>query len=389
MVARSVDGSKKYWITQSMERSRIRRVATRYATAILAVVAANLLRNVLHAMGDSGISPLYFAAVIFSAWFGGLGPGFLATALSGVATAYLLMPQAGTAGGFRDAVLRVLVFTVVAVLTSSLHAALKRAAEASRRARELAEEASAAKSRFLAMVSHELRGPLVPVAMVMDAMENDASLPTPVRRDAQMVRRSVNVELRLIDDLVDLSRIGSGKLNLKLERIDLHDPLAAAVEIALPDAHDAELDLQTELAATDSLVCADAVRLQQIFWNLIRNAIKFTAPGGRVRVRTRNAPDGNILVEVSDEGIGIEPEKLSRIFDAFEQAGPDIAARFGGLGLGLAISQGLAEAHGGTITAASAGLDQGTTFTVRLPAARTEVCPNPTANSDMARARGN
>jgi signal transduction histidine kinase len=350
-----------------MQRSRARNAATGYATAVLAVAVANLLRSVLHALGDSGISPLYFAAVIFSAWFGGLGPGILATVLSGVATAWALMPQADTAAGFRDAGLRVLVFTVVAVLTSSLHAALKRAAEASQRACELAEEASAAKSRFLAMVSHELRAPLVPVSMVMDAIESDASLPTPVRCDAQMVRRSVEVELRLIDDLVDLSRIGSGKLNLKLDRIDLHAPLTAAIEIAQPDAQDSQVDLIAELQATHSSVLGDSTRLQQILWNLIRNAIKFTPPGGRIAVRTADAPDGWVLVDVIDNGIGIAPEKLSRIFDAFEQGGPDVAARFGGLGLGLAIAQGLAEAHGGKISAFSAGLDQGATFTVRLP----------------------
>jgi signal transduction histidine kinase len=372
-----------------MERSRIGNAAIGYATAILAVAVANVLRSVLHSFGDSGISPLFFAAVIFSAWFGGLGPGIVATVLSGIATAWALIPQADTAAGFRDAVLRVLVFTVVAVLTSSLHAALKRAAQASQRARELAEEASAAKSRFLAMVSHELRAPLVPVSMVMDAIENDASLPTPVRRDAQMVRRSVEVELRLIDDLVDLSRIGNGKLNLKLERIDLHDPLAAAIEIARPDAHDSQLDLLTELHATHSIVQGDPMRLQQIFWNLIRNAIKFTPPGGRVTIHTSNAPEGAVRVDVIDNGIGIAPEKLSRIFEAFEQASPDVAARFGGLGLGLAIAQGLAEAHGGAITAASAGADRGTIFTVRLPTAQPDaIAPAGAANPQIPAARG-
>ncbi|HSZ57600.1 MAG TPA: HAMP domain-containing sensor histidine kinase [Tepidisphaeraceae bacterium] len=372
-----------------MERSRIRSAAIGYATAILAVAVANVLRSVLHSFGDSGISPLFFAAVIFSAWFGGLGPGIVATVLSGIATAWALIPQADTTAGFRDAVLRVLVFTVVAVLTSSLHAALKRAAQASQRARELAEEASAAKSRFLAMVSHELRAPLVPVSMVMDAIENDASLPTPVRRDAQMVRRSVEVELRLIDDLVDLSRIGNGKLNLKLERIDLHDPLAAAIEIARPDADDSQLDLLTELHATHSIVQGDPTRLQQIFWNLIRNAIKFTPPGGRVTIHTSNAPDGAMRVDVIDNGIGIAPEKLSRIFEAFEQASPDVAARFGGLGLGLAIAQGLAEAQGGAITAASAGLDRGTIFTVRLPTAQPDaIAPAGAANPQIPAARG-
>lgn len=359
-----------------MASSRIKTTAFRYATAVATVIVATLLRSVLHSLGDSGISPLYFAAVLFSAWYGGLGPGFLATLLSGIATAYLLMPQAGTVEGTRDAILRILVFTIVALLAGSLHAALKRAAEASRtaaeafrRAKEAAEEASAAKSRFVAMVSHELRSPLVPVSMVADALENDPSLPAPLRRDVQMIRQGVEVEMRLIGDLVDLSRIGSGKLNLKMEQVDVHQPLSAAVDVCRLDARDAQVEFGLDLAATNPLVWGDPTRLQQVFWNLIRNAIKFTPAGGKVSIRTWNADNGNVVIEVADNGIGIEPEKLSLIFDAFEQAGPDIAARFGGLGLGLAIAQGLTAAHNGEITAHSPGADHGATFTLRLPVA--------------------
>ncbi|HEX4795979.1 MAG TPA: ATP-binding protein [Humisphaera sp.] len=357
-----------------MHKSRLVSLFIRYGSAIAAVLLATVLRSVLRALGDSGISPLFFAAVIFTAWFGGTGPGVLATILSGAATAYVL--HANTPEGARDTVLRVLVFTVVALLTSSLNAALKRAAESSRaaadayrKAKEAAEEASAAKSKFVAIVSHELRAPLVPVAMVADAMEVDPTLPAPLRHDAQMIRRGINIELRLIDDLADLSRIGGGKLNLKLERIDAHDPLAAAIRACEHDAHDSQLELRSDLSANHTMVSGDATRLQQVFWNLIRNAIKFTPPGGRIFVRTSNAGSGELLVEVRDNGIGIDPQKLSKIFEAFEQAGPDIAARFGGLGLGLAIVQGLVEAHGGTITAGSEGINRGAVFSVRLPIA--------------------
>jgi signal transduction histidine kinase len=368
-----------------MRSSRIKFHIARYATAIVAVLVATLLRGVLHSLGDSGISPLYFAAVLFSAWYGGLGPGFLATALSGVATAYLLMPQAVTVEGARDAVLRVLVFMIVALLAGSLHAALKRAAEASkaaadafRRAKEAAEEASAAKSRFVAMVSHELRSPLVPVSMVADALEADGSLPAPLRRDVQMIRQGVEVEMRLIGDLVDLSRIGSGKLNLKMQQVDVHQPLGAAVDVCRLDARDAQIEFSVDLAATHPVVWGDPTRLQQIFWNLVRNAIKFTPAGGKVAVRTFNADNGNVVIDVSDNGIGIEPEKLSLIFNAFEQAGPDIAARFGGLGLGLAIAQGLTAAHNGVIWAHSPGPDQGATFSLRFPTATAPtVAPDP------------
>jgi signal transduction histidine kinase len=352
----------------------IRPSLMRYGGAVLAVVAATLGTRFLTSIGDAGLSPLFFAAILLSAWFGGLGPGLVATALSGISTAYLLMLHVNSFSGIRDAVLRLLVFTIVALLSSSLHAATRRAAEASRlaaeafrKAKEAAEEASAAKTRFLAMVSHELRTPLSSVVMIADAMAQDPSLPRHVRDDATSVLRSVDLEVRLIDDLVDLSRIGSGKLRLNSEPLDFHQPLHAALHLCEADLKEKQIELTTDLMAEERTVVGDAVRLQQIFWNLIRNAVKFTPDGGQIKVTTRNDPQGKVVVEVTDNGIGIEPARLSSIFEAFEQGGPDITARFGGLGLGLAICQALTEAHGGTVTAASAGLNLGSTFSVSLP----------------------
>jgi signal transduction histidine kinase len=339
----------------------------RYGGAIVAVVAATLGTRFLSSLGDAGISPLFFAAILLSAWFGGLGPGLVATALSGVSTVYLLMPHVNSFAGVRDAVLRLAVFTIVAVLSSSLHAATRRAAEASRKAKEAAEEASAAKTRFLAMVSHELRTPLSSVVMIADAMAHDPSLPRQVRDDAASVLRSVDLEVRLIDDLVDLSRIGSGKLRLDKQPLDVHEPLEAALQLCNADVKEKQIELTTDLKAEDRTVNGDAVRLQQIFWNLIRNAVKFTPDAGQIKVATRNDRDGKVVVEFTDNGIGIDPPRLFSIFEAFEQGGPDITARFGGLGLGLAICQALTEAHGGTVSAASPGLNLGSTFSVSLP----------------------
>jgi signal transduction histidine kinase len=342
----------------------------KYAMAVSVVVAAWVLTRLLRNHGDSGISPLFFAAVLISAWVGGLGPGLLATVLSGLATAYLLLPRPNSMLRAQDAVLRVLVFMVVALLVSALHAATRRAAEAMRRARDAAEEASAAKTRFLATVSHELRTPLNSVLMIAESMRDNGALPHGLCNDVDSILRSVELEARLIDDLVDLSRIGSGKLSLDFKPIDVNELLAEAAHRSERDARERQLDLITDLRATHSRILGDPVRLQQIFWNLIRNAIKFTPEGGRITVRSSNTDPATVVIDVSDTGIGIDPERLSSIFQAFEQGGPDITARFGGLGLGLAIVQALSQAHGATVRASSAGLNQGASFTISFPLTR-------------------
>jgi signal transduction histidine kinase len=348
-------------------RAKLNNAACRYGLAVLTVGAAAAITHFLAGIGDVGITPLFFAAVLLSAWYGGLGPGLLCTFLGGAATAALLVhPHAITRQGVEDHILRLVVFTTVAVLTSSLHGAMNRAAEASRRAREAAESANAAKSRFLAMVSHELRTPLSPVLMVAEMLEQDPSLPPAILKDIQTIRRNVDLEIRLIEDLVDLTRISVGKLHLRQKLLDLHDPLKAAVDVCRGDLCEKGLDMTMELPAEACLVEGDPVRLQQVFWNLLRNAIKFTPAGGQIRVSSRVMPGQRVSIEITDTGIGIDPLHLSRIFEAFEQGNQDIQTRFGGLGLGLAICQGIIEAHHGSITAASPGEGQGATFTLTL-----------------------
>ena len=343
-----------------------RSVAIRYGSAVVLVFIASVLTRWLLILGDPGVSPLFLAAVLLSAWMGGLGPGLLATVLSGAATTFLLKPGVYSLIGLSDVFLRLLVFTTVAVLSGSLNAATRRAAEAFRRARDAAQEANAAKGRFLAMVSHELRTPLTPVAMIADELCERADLPAQVRQQLQTVREGVITELRLIGDLLDLTRASVGKLSLARSNTDLHVPLAMAIAACRNAADARGIVISTELGARDPQINGDPTRLQQIFWNLIRNAIKFTPDGGRIGIRTADERPGQILIEICDNGIGIDPSRLSSIFNAFEQGGPDIAARFGGLGLGLAISQMLVEAHGGSIEAFSEGADRGARFSVRL-----------------------
>jgi signal transduction histidine kinase len=252
--------------------------------------------------------------------------------------------------------------------------AAERAEQDVRRAKDLAEAANRAKDHFLAVLSHELRTPLTPTLTTIQSMEADPNLPAEFRESVEVIRRNVELEVRLIDDLLDLTRVSRGKLELNLQRTDGHDVLRQAVAICDSDLRGKQLALTLELTAGSVVVLADPARFQQILWNLLKNAVKFTPVGGRVHVRTFNtATPGEaargFAVEVTDTGIGIEPDVLGKIFDAFEQGGKEITRQFGGLGLGLAISRALAEQHGGTLTAASGGAGRGATFTVELPVA--------------------
>ncbi len=231
---------------------------------------------------------------------------------------------------------------------------------------ELEEKARSnlAKDQFLAMLSHELRTPLTPVLASAAALESDRLSPENMRESVQIIRRNVELEARLIDDLLDLTRVSKGKARLSFELVDAHSLLRNALEICHADIEQKHLQLQLDLAAQKVHLQADPARVQQILWNLIKNAIKFTHREGEISISTRNDPDGQLRVEVADSGVGIEPEAMPKIFDAFEQGG---RTKFGGLGLGLAISKTLAEAHKGTITAESAGRNQGAKFTVILP----------------------
>jgi signal transduction histidine kinase len=236
-------------------------------------------------------------------------------------------------------------------------------------ARAEAERASEAKDRFLAMLSHELRTPLTPVLASVLTLEHENDLPKAMHEPLQLIRRNVELEARLIDDLLDLTRINKGKVQLSFEVVDAHLLLRNALEICQSEIEQKKLELRAELAAKKVHLRADPARVQQIFWNLIKNAVKFTPDGGKLGVKTSNNGDGTFCVEIEDSGCGIEPEVLPRIFRAFEQAG---RTQLGGLGLGLAISKALAEAHHGQIDAESLGRDRGAKFTTVFPTCETD-----------------
>ncbi|MBA2744189.1 MAG: response regulator, partial [Chthoniobacterales bacterium] len=236
--------------------------------------------------------------------------------------------------------------------------------------------ANAAKDQFLALLSHELRNPLSPVIAMVGELEASAPDSPEVRRALEVIRRNVELEARLIDDLLDVTRIAKGKLQLSFENVSVHEILQRAYEICREEIFSKNIKVEFRLRAEKVHVEGDPARLQQVFWNLMKNSVKFTPQDGRIVVETFNPIPDEIEISIMDTGIGIEPEKISKIFNAFEQGQSSITRRYGGLGLGLAISKAMVEAHDGTISVASEGKERGATFTVML---RVVAAPDPNA----------
>jgi PAS domain S-box-containing protein len=248
-----------------------------------------------------------------------------------------------------------------------------------RTAKEVAEKANKAKDDFLAALSHELRTPLNPVLLIASEGAEDPELPDRVRTDFATIRDNVELEARLIDDLLDFNRIAHGKLGLNKNLVDCHSVLDDAIAVVEPELRRKHIKLTLNLEKSPCHLNADRTRLQQVFWNVLKNAAKFTPENGSIMVKT--AVDQNQkhwTISVSDTGMGIAHEEMKKIFDAFAQgdhADPHGAHQFGGLGLGLSISRMLVKLHEGTIKAHSDGRGKGATFTIQLPVA------NPSAAS--------
>jgi PAS domain S-box-containing protein len=248
----------------------------------------------------------------------------------------------------------------------------RRAADALRLAKEQAEAANAAKDRFLAMLSHELRTPLTPILAATTFIEQrfidqHADLPDGLSELLPLIRRNIELEARLIDDLLDLNTISHDKLSLELAPMDLHPALEELIHNARIEAADKNLHVEARLEAIGTRINGDPARVQQIVWNLLRNAIKFTPTHGGIVIETSNPDAEHISVRVTDSGIGIGDTAMPKIFSAFEQADTSITRQFGGLGLGLAIAHALTLRHGGELAAYSAGEGQGASFTITLP----------------------
>ena len=232
----------------------------------------------------------------------------------------------------------------------------------------VSQDASHAKDRFLAMLSHELRTPLNPIHLGVTELQEDERF-VEARPTLAMIRRNVEVQSRLIEELSDFTSVGEHKVRLRLEALDVHEAIRFVLEICRSELSAARIEAQFFLEAAQSVVVADSVRLQQVMWNLVQNAIKFSEAGSSIVIATTASPPGHLTIEFGDQGIGIEPALLPLIFDAFQQGSAAEQRARGGLGLGLFIAKGLTEAQGGTLTAQSAGRGKGAKFLVTLPMA--------------------
>jgi signal transduction histidine kinase len=236
-----------------------------------------------------------------------------------------------------------------------------------------ARDASRAKDDFLATISHELRTPLTPVLLTATSLLQSPKLHDSLRDEVEMIERNVELEAKLIDDLLDLTRIARGQVKAHFEVRDVHRLLADVVGLCREQIREKEIQVDVVTGAAEHHVWGDAARLQQIFWNIVQNAVKFSPQGGRIELRTASTT-GRLRVDIHDEGVGIAPEVLKRLFQAFEQGDHHRSRSFGGgLGLGLAIAKGLVDLHGGSLNVVSSGAGKGSTFTVTLSTVPVEV----------------
>ena len=266
-------------------------------------------------------------------------------------------------------------------LARSCAQALERARlfEAEKAARAEAEAANRSKDEFLAMLGHELRNPLAPIVTALSLMElrdGDGNAP---HRERAVIGRHVRHLVRLVDDLLDVSRIARGKVELKKALVEISVVVARAVELSSPLLEQQQHHLAVAVAEEGLAVFADPTRLAQAVSNLLSNSAKYTPPGGHVEISAARA-GGRVVLTVRDDGVGISPSMLPRVFDMFAQERQNIDRSQGGLGLGLAIADNLVKMHGGTVAAFSDGVGKGSVFTLDLPAASTVAAPEAEAS---------
>lgn len=353
-----------------------------YMVAVMTVVVATVLRGPIlgRALGEDAPLSISALAVAIAAWYGGMKPGMLATVLSLIVGTYLFIERDNVIPRKLSDRVRCAMFLAEGTMISWLFHEMRTArARTEAQRRQLENEmklrhaieaelvlANERKDAFVAAVAHELRNPLAPIRNALEIMQLMGDDPTAVERARGIMERQVDQMVRLISDLMDISRIGQGKLQLDKQRVELAIVIQTAVEACTPVINASRHELTVTMPSEPLILEADPARLIQVFSNLLTNAAKYTEPGGRILLRA-DRQENSVIVRVRDNGIGIPPELLPSVFEMFMQADDGAKRRQGGLGIGLALVRRLVRVHGGSVEAHSNGRGKGSEFVVRLP----------------------
>jgi signal transduction histidine kinase len=353
-----------------------------YMVAIMTVMVATALRGPIlgRALGEDAPLSISALAVAVAAWYGGMKPGMLATVLSLIVGTYLFIERDTLIPRKLSDRVRCVMFFAEGTMISWLFDEMRTArARTEAQRRRLEDEmklrraveaelvlANERKDLFVAAVAHELRNPLAPIRNALGILQLAGDDRSAVEQARGIMERQVDQMVRLIADLMDVGRIGQGKLQLSKQRVELATVIQTAVEASSPMIATSGHELTVSLPPEPLILEADPARLIQIFSNLLTNAAKYTERGGRISLRAERQA-GSAVVRVRDNGIGISPELLPSVFEMFMQAEDGANRRQGGLGIGLALVRRLVRAHDGSVEAHSDGRGQGSEFVVRLP----------------------
>ncbi|HEV2761994.1 MAG TPA: HAMP domain-containing sensor histidine kinase [Pyrinomonadaceae bacterium] len=349
----------------------------RYLIAVWSVAVVFVLTMFATRYVPMDVSSVYLAAVMFSTWRGGLGAGLLATALSAVLGAFFFLPPAYSFKVYGEDLLQLGVFTLAALIISSLSAARERALALEQQARREAENANAVKDEFLAAVSHELRTPLTTIKTLTRVLLKKNPTEAERREFLEDIASECERQIDLVHNLLDLSRVRVGGVEIRAARVDVGETLRECEKIESAGASERRQELAVEITPELPPVRADRSALRRAVCAVVENAVKYTPEGGRITLRARPDDGGErVAVEVEDTGPGISPEDLPHIFERFYRGragaseGED-EQEVPGIGLGLHLARVLVEGMNGSIEATSR-VGRGSTFTLRLPVWRDE-----------------
>jgi len=349
-------------------RPRLGRSLAKYGLAAATTAVATAFSLAVRPLVHSTPSPPFIVSVLVTAWVGGIGPALFATFLAAVSLDLVGGSTFEALAPSEEAITRVVVFVIVAVGVGALAAARRRAEEErvmlldkAQRARAEAEAANRNKAEFVTMLAHELRTPLTVTLGAASALAGGRLDATATARSIAAIERNVQLQARLISDLVDLARLGHGKVSLEKRAVNLKEIVDAAAENIAAAARARNLKIAVDADRGCPIVTGDPIRLEQVVSNLLSNAVRHSDEGGTVSVKLQII-DRWARIDVDDGGMGIPPELLTQIFEPYRQRTPGF-----GLGLGLAIVRELVELHGGHVEAHSDGVGCGARFTVLLP----------------------